>query len=82
MPNETQDKVIEIIVDVVQPHAYAQINLQDKLIDDLGADSFDTVELQMNLEAEFEIEISDDEAEKMGTVQDIINLVAAKTTTP
>ncbi len=44
-------------------------------IDDLGADSLDTVELVMNFEEEFEIEISDDEAEKVLTVKDAVDLV-------
>jgi acyl carrier protein len=44
-------------------------------IDDLGADSLDTVELVMSLEEEFECEIPDDEAEKITTVQQAIDYV-------
>jgi acyl carrier protein len=44
-------------------------------IDDLGADSLDTVELVMALEEEFECEIPDDEAEKITTVQQAVNYV-------
>ena len=44
-------------------------------VDDLGADSFDTVELVMALEEEFECEIPDDEAEKITTVQQAIDYV-------
>ena len=44
-------------------------------VDDLGADSLDTVELVMALEEEFECEIPDDEAEKITTVQEAINYV-------
>ena len=44
-------------------------------VDDLGADSLDTVELVMALEEEFDIEIKDEEAEKITTVQDAINFV-------
>ena len=44
-------------------------------VDDLGADSLDTVELVMALEEEFECEIPDDEAEKITTVQQAINYV-------
>ncbi|QIQ41937.1 MAG: acyl carrier protein [Buchnera aphidicola (Microlophium carnosum)] len=44
-------------------------------IDDLGADSLDTVELIMALEEEFDIEISDEEAEKMNTVQNSIDYI-------
>jgi len=42
-------------------------------VDDLGADSLDTVELVMALEEEFDIEIPDDQAEKIATLQDAIN---------
>ena len=46
-------------------------------IDDLGADSLDTVELVMAFEEEFGIEIPDDAAEKIATVQDAINYIQA-----
>ena len=46
-------------------------------VDDLGADSLDTVELVMALEEEFEAEIPDEEAEKIITIQDAINYVTA-----
>ena len=44
-------------------------------VDDLGADSLDLVELIMAMEESFDIEISDDEAEKLQTVQDAINYI-------
>ncbi|AEO08142.1 acyl carrier protein [Buchnera aphidicola] len=44
-------------------------------INDLGADSLDTVELIMALEEEFDIEISDEEAEKINTIQEAINFI-------
>lgn len=44
-------------------------------VDDLGADSLDTVELVMALEEEFETEIPDDKAEKIATIQDAINYI-------
>lgn len=50
-----------------------------KFIDDLGADSLDTVELVMALEEEFSIEISDDDAEKIMTVQDAVTYVESHT---
>jgi len=50
---------------------------QASFVDDLGADSLDTVELVMALEEEFETEIPDEEAEKLATVQDAIDYVNA-----
>ena len=44
-------------------------------VDDLGADSLDTVELVMALEEEFELEIADEEAEKISTVQEAVNYI-------
>ena len=46
-------------------------------VDDLGADSLDTVELVMALEEEFDVEISDEDAEKIATVKDAMDYVAA-----
>ncbi len=49
-------------------------------VDDLGADSLDTVELVMALEEEFETEIPDEEAEKITTVQQAIDFISSKAT--
>ena len=53
----------------------AEVNENSKFIEDLGADSLDTVELVMALEEEFDIEIPDEEAEKITTVQSAIDYV-------
>ena len=50
---------------------------ESKFIDDLGADSLDTVELVMGLEEEFDTEIPDEDAEKITTVQQAIDFVTA-----
>ncbi|HEX5361783.1 MAG TPA: acyl carrier protein [Fluviicoccus sp.] len=50
---------------------------ESSFVDDLGADSLDTVELVMALEEEFETEIPDEEAEKIGTVQSAIDYILA-----
>jgi acyl carrier protein len=47
-------------------------------VDDLGADSLDLVELIMSMEEEFDTDISDEDAEKIQTVQDAINFVKAQ----
>jgi len=52
-----------------------EISNEASFVDDLGADSLDTVELVMALEEEFECEIPDDEAEKITTVQQAIDYV-------
>jgi len=52
-----------------------EVTNESSFIDDLGADSLDTVELVMSLEEEFDIEISDDEAENILTVQAAIDHV-------
>ena len=55
-----------------------EVNDSSSFVDDLGADSLDTVELVMALEEEFETEIPDEEAEKITTVQQAIDFVTAK----
>ena len=54
-----------------------QVTPNASFVDDLGADSLDTVELVMALEEEFETEIPDDQAEKITTVQNAIDYVTA-----
>ena len=54
-----------------------EVNADASFVEDLGADSLDTVELVMALEEEFETEIPDEEAEKITTVKDAIDYVLA-----
>ena len=56
-----------------------EVTPQASFIDDLGADSLDTVELIMALEEEFSVEIPDEDAEKMTTVGDAIKYIEGKT---
>ena len=56
----------------------AEVTLTASFVDDLGADSLDTVELVMAFEEAFEIEIPDEDAEKICTVQDAITYVEKK----
>ena len=56
-----------------------EIKKESSFVNDLGADSLDTVELVMALEEEFECEIPDEQAEKINTVQEAIDYVTANT---
>ena len=73
-----------IMLEKVSEMLAAQLNISkdkvkadSKLIEDLGADSLDMVEMLMTLEEEFGLSISDEEALKLKTVQDIVNYIEA-----
>ena len=72
--SEVREKVKKIIVDHLGVDA-ANVTDEASFIDDLGADSLDTVELVMAFEEEFGSEISDSEAEKILTVGDAIKFI-------
>lgn len=72
--NEIQEKVKKIIVDKLGVNA-EQVKPEAKFVDDLGADSLDTVELVMELEEQFGIEIPDEDAEKIITVGDAVKYI-------
>jgi len=69
-----EDKVRDIIVDQLGVNA-EQVVKDARFIEDLGADSLDTVELVMAFEEEFSIEVPDEEAEKLQTVGDVVSYV-------
>ena len=71
---EIFEKVKNIIVDLLQV-SEDSVTLQSQFIDDLGADSLDLVELIMGIEEEFNIEIPDGEAEKVVTVEDVVEYI-------
>jgi acyl carrier protein len=72
-----EDKVKEIIVDQLGVEV-GQVKPEASFIDDLGADSLDTVELVMAFEEEFELEIPDEDAGKIKTVGDAITYIKSK----
>ncbi|MEN6587972.1 MAG: acyl carrier protein, partial [Sulfuricella sp.] len=55
----------------------AEVKIESSFVDDLGADSLDTVELVMALEVEFDCEIPDEEAEKITTVKQAVDYINA-----
>ncbi len=72
----TLDKVKEVIIDKLGVEE-DKIVSEASFVDDLGADSLDTVELIMQLEEEFGIEIPDEDAEKMTTVKSVVDFIEA-----
>ncbi len=70
------DKIKEIVVEQLGVDA-EQVTPEANFVDDLGADSLDTVELIMAFEEEFDIEIPDTDAEKIKTVQDVMDYIEA-----
>ena len=68
------EKLQEIIADVLNV-AKEEIRLETTFVDDLGADSLDIFQIIMGIEEEFDIEIDNDDAEKITTVQDAVNQI-------
>ena len=71
------DDIKEVVVEQLSVNA-DEVKEDVRFVEDLGADSLDVVELVMALEEKFDIEIPDDEAEKIQTVQDVINYIENK----
>ena len=74
--SNVEDQVKKIVVDHLGIEE-SKVTPESKFIDDLGADSLDTVELVMAFEEEFECEIPDDAAEKIQTVKDAIDFISS-----
>ncbi|MEE2702399.1 MAG: acyl carrier protein [Myxococcota bacterium] len=73
-----EDKIREMIVEQLGVTA-EEVVVEASFIDDLGADSLDIVELVMAIEEEFSLEIPDEEAERLQTIQDAISYVEERT---
>jgi acyl carrier protein len=72
-----EEKIKEIIVEQLDVDA-SEVTMSSQFIEDLGADSLDTAELVMAFEEAFDLEIPDDDAEKIRKVQDAIDYITAK----
>ncbi|WAH35474.1 acyl carrier protein [Alicyclobacillus dauci] len=75
MANDVFDRVKKIIVDRLSVDE-DKVTMEATFKDDLGADSLDIVELIMELEDEFDLEISDEDAEKIATVGDVVTYIS------
>ncbi len=71
------EKVASILADQLDIDA-DEITLESTLVDDLGADSLDTIDIVMSVEDMFSIEVPDEIIEKMSTVADIVNYIEEK----
>ncbi|MGA8943552.1 MAG: acyl carrier protein [Thermoactinomyces sp.] len=74
MAAETLERVKKIIVESLNVDP-SEVTMEANIKEDLGADSLDVVDLIMELEDEFDMEISDEEAEKITTVGDVIEYI-------
>ena len=74
--SDTAERVKKIVAEQLGVNE-ADIKNESSFVDDLGADSLDTVELVMALEEEFECEIPDEQAEKITTVQQAVDFILA-----
>jgi acyl carrier protein len=75
--NDLEQAIRKIVAQQLDVEA-AQVTMEARFIDDLGADSLDIVELVMTIEEEFDIEIPDEEAEKLAAVGDAVAYVEKK----
>lgn len=73
----TFDRVKKVVVEQLGSNE-DEVTINASFVDDLSADSLDVVELVMGLEEEFDIEIPDEDAEKMATVADAVNYIDSK----
>ena len=76
--NNVQERVIKIVAEQMGVEK-AKVAVETSFVNDLGADSLDTVELVMELEDEFDVSIPDEEAEKIKTVGEAIKYVESHT---
>ncbi|MGH9395170.1 MAG: acyl carrier protein [Terriglobales bacterium] len=81
MAESIEDKVRQIVVEKLGVEA-SEVTLTASFVEDLGADSLDLVELVMEFEGAFDIQIPDEDTEKIRRVQDAIDYITAKAGKP
>jgi acyl carrier protein len=69
-----EQEIIKLVVETLKVDL-AKVTVESKFVDDLGADSLDTVELMMAIEAKYKVDIPDEAATKISTVKDVIDYV-------
>lgn len=74
---DTFERVKSIVVDRLGVEA-GEVTMEASIKDDLGADSLDIMDLVLELETEFKMEISDEQAEQISTVGDVVNFIKAQ----
>ncbi len=74
MSETIDNRVIQIVSEQLGVNAQ-DVSMTSSFVDDLGADSLDTVELVMALEEEFNVEIPDEDAEKISTIQQAVDFI-------
>ncbi len=79
MSASVEERVRNIVCDQLAVES-EKVTTAASFIDDLGADSLDIVELVMTMEEEFDLDIPDEDAEKMKTVGDVVKYIASKST--
>jgi acyl carrier protein len=75
--DDVKEKVIEIVCEQLNAKK-EDVKMETSFINDLGADSLDTVELVMEFEERFDVEIPDSDAEKIRTIGDAVNYISDK----
>jgi len=77
MSSELEEKVIQLVMEQLDVPR-EKCKLEASFIDDLGADSLDLVELIMEMEEKFGVEIADEELEKIRTIKDVVDFLQKK----
>lgn len=77
MSTSVEQRIIKIAAETLKLNEN-DITLESKVVDDLGADSLDQVELMMAIEADFKVDIPDEDATKISTISDAVQYVKQK----